>query len=199
MNSKFLHQHKTSLLFRLFNQSHPFNRSNARFFNVLFVDKIKNQNDSNLAKTQALLQNERLYLTQQTRGVLRGGTGYTHFAHGRKKLEMSTYGKFYIAFLIGSFIFVCLFDWEWYLYRGTSPDEANAERKQLYDKLSDMLPRSKAKEIDSEANSSLNDTNENTESESEIELSDKKHKSTFRERKVTKINLNNHTFNSYLT
>ena len=131
-------------------------------------------------------------LVQQSRGVLRGGSGYTDFAHGRYKANISLYGKFYIAFLVGGFCLLWLLDWDSLMYRGRSPEDFLDDRLKV---LRDGRP--KAKELQKNggggggssesqaARENVSADDDVTENGDELEVNSKK-KSSFRDRKVTR-------------
>jgi hypothetical protein len=124
-----------------------------------------------------------LTLSCSRRGALRGGPGYTHFAHGRKKLDVSLYGKFYIAFLFSSFLFAVFFDWDSFLYRGQLKKDYLADVQMLKGDTIRFEPKStKAKEITSDSLREID--SDDSGDETAVETSGKKSKNSFRERKV---------------
>jgi len=123
----------------------------------------------------------------QARTVMRGGPGYTKFGHGRYKPVLSKYAYFWYIFLVGSICFGLFFDFENVIFRGLEPQEKIDELKMKYNR--DYKPRAKEiesanNEMDESAEKSNSDESDEEEQEESNKTSEKKSKTTFRDRKV---------------
>ena len=103
---------------------------------------------------------------------MKGGPGYTKFAHGRYKLHSSKYAYFWYTFLCGGLVFLLFFDLEGLVYKGSEPVEKMQELKTWYSRTN--VP--KAKELTSEQEEETTDADE-------LKVNPKS-KASFRNRKV---------------
>lgn len=174
MNGKFL------INTNLIKKSFLYASIRPRFVSIYTVYK----NDLNIDKNKPILnriiyKNEFLPLssfsTSQFRSEIRGGPGYTKYAHGRYKPKISTYAYFWISFLFGAIFIILFFDFENFILDGKEPEEKMEEIKKLYNRMAE--PKAKEIEIqDIEVHD--NDVEEKT-----LEIK-KKNKASFRERKI---------------
>lgn len=134
---------------------------------------------------ESLAQNQLNLNLNQIRTTIRGGPGYTKYAHGRYKPNISKFAYFWYAFLVGGLVVALFFDFESFLFRGQEPEEKANDLKRLYDRMS--VPKAKQVSNSSE-NSEIKFENDNSENEDEDNVVDstnkKKSKETFRNRKV---------------
>ena len=145
----------------------------TRTSNFVLLDMQSNNRFSSITP-QCLVKahNSNQMLSSFVRTLMKGGPGYTKFAHGRYKLQSSKYAYFWYTFLCGGLVFLLFFDLEGLMYKGSEPVEKMHELKTWYSRTN--VP--KAKELTNEQEEEKTDTDE-------LKVNPKS-KASFRNRKV---------------